>query len=593
MKMNRLPRSNVWILFLISVFILSGIGLYNPGSSVGFDAPPKDQGHTGPRNDGPKPPKPPVAPKPPKDGDPVIITDGNFAYDHQDILIPGKGFGLYVKRYYNSNDLLQGPFGHGWSFMPYINVLEVVKGSEQHAIVRWGNGLRMQYLRNADGTYTGPKGWYYVLSKTASGFTLTHIDQTIFSFDATGKLAAVVNRAGNRLSLSYDGTGRIARIEDTNNRALIFNYDSQRTVQSITDFTGRTVNYAYDDNNNLTGVTDADGGTINYGYDADDNLTTMTDERGKTYLAQTYDTNGRVNKQTYADGTMIFSYNPSLESGGGWSPAFTRLNLNGHLADYYYNADGKVTRIYDRQINKNIYMSYDGNLNLIEFTDPGNNKTVYGYDARGNLISVKNFLNQTTLIEYHPVFNQVTKITYPSGTKVDFEYDAGGALDKVTLPDGTQATYGYSATGVSLTDPDGTTSFTLDQNNYVTAIVDKDGSTTSYTYDAVGNVKTVTDTGGTSSFDYDARDRLLKATDPANQTTNYAYDAHGNLTGVTYPDGTAYSFAYDDYNRLVDPGQSVANMVSPDYNPTVKVRQKIAQTLGKYMPYRFLAGIVP
>ena len=526
----------------------------------------------------------------------MLITDGSFAYDHRDIYIPGKGSALYIQRYYNSGDRIKGPFGYGWSFMPYAQVIETVKGTETYAIVRWGNGVRLDFLKDADGSYTTPAGFYFTLLRTASGFTLTSPENIVHIFDASGKLTAVASGAATLLSFSYDAAGRLSGIEDLNQRALTFVYEGGTfPVKEIRDHAGRTVQYAYDDGNNLRGVTDAAGGTISYGYDDAHNLKTMMDERGNTYVSQNFDaTCDRVTNQISIDGTYNFYYYPSKERGGSFSTAYTDVRRNfSQRTLYYYNTSGKVTRIYDYLTGKNIYMAYDANLNMTEYTDPANKKTTYTYDANGNITSVKNFFNETTVIDYHPVFNTVSKITYPNGQEVVFEYTAGGALSKVTQPDGTEATYTYGTNTVALSEPDGTTTFTFDAFNYVTSITDKDGTTTSYTYDAVGNVRTLMDASGTSSYTYDGKDRLLTATDPANQTTTYGYDAHGNLTTVDYPDGTSHSFSYDGYNRLIDIEQHLGHLVPPTYNSTYRVRQKTGETLGKYAAYRYLAGLLP
>jgi YD repeat-containing protein len=590
-----LPKSKMWIFFFAITFVSAGIWvMWQADSAWSYDAPPKDQGHSGPNNDGPDDPDDDDD-DPPDDGDPVLITNGSFAYDHLDIYIPGKGSALFIHRYYNSKDRIRGPLGYGWSFMPFAQVIETVKGTDEWTIVRWGNGLRLDFLKNNDGSYQTPVGYYYTLLKTASGFKLSSPDLVDFIFDVSGKLTAIMAGTTSILTFTYDSSGRLYKIEDLNQRALTFAYESGTfTVKNITDFSNRTVTYGYDSNNNLLNVTDTAGGTIRYGYDDAHNLTTMTDERGNVYLSQSYDsTYDRVLSQTYSDGTYGFVYYPSKESGGGWSNAYTRVQRNSHYADYYYDGNGKVTRIYDRTISKNIYMTYDANLNLTLYRDPSNKRTAYSYDDKGNLISNTNFLNQITTIDYHPVFNVVSKITYPSSQAVLFDYTAGGALSKVTLPDGAEISYTYGTDSLSVTETDGTTAFVLDAFNYVSSITDKGGSTTSYTYDAVGNVLTMTDSSGTSRFTYDNKDRMLTATDPASQTTTYTYDAHGNLTSVTSPNGTTHSFAYDQYNRMIDADQQLDHLVPASYNPTHNVRRKLSETLSMYAPSRFLIGLIP
>lgn len=66
-------------------------------------------------------------------------------------------------------------------------------------------------------------------------------------------------------------------------------------------------------------------------------------------------------------------------------------------------------------------------------------------------------------------------------------------------------------------------------------MVDPKGGVTDITYSLRGWVSTVVSTppGGTG------------------RTTSYSYDAAGQLTGVTQPDGSTLSYSYDAAHRLV------------------------------------------
>ncbi len=72
---------------------------------------------------------------------------------------------------------------------------------------------------------------------------------------------------------------------------------------------------------------------------------------------------------------------------------------------------------------------------------------------------------------------------------------------------------------------------------------------TSYAYDTLDNLTTVTQGVQTRSFVYDSLKRLTSATNPESGTTSYLYDANGNLKQKTDALGKWLSYNYDALNR--------------------------------------------
>ena len=123
-----------------------------------------------------------------------------------------------------------------------------------------------------------------------------------------------------------------------------------------------------------------------------------------------------------------------------------------------------------------------------------------------------------------------------------YGYDATGQLTQVTLPGGSTITYVYNAAGdrTEVIDGGTTTTYTSNADNEVTQV----GSTT-YTYDANGNLHTVTDSGGTTTYDYNDLNQLVSITAPDNTVTTFQYSPLGFLVGENVG-GT-------QTNYLVDP----------------------------------------
>jgi len=83
----------------------------------------------------------------------------------------------------------------------------------------------------------------------------------------------------------------------------------------------------------------------------------------------------------------------------------------------------------------------------------------------------------------------------------------------------------------------------------------KNGTTTSYTYDSMGNRLTKKQGGVATTYAYDLCNKLLSET-TGSEVTEYAYDALGNLTAKTDSTGVT-TYAYDALNQL-------AEIITPD-----------------------------
>jgi YD repeat-containing protein len=136
-------------------------------------------------------------------------------------------------------------------------------------------------------------------------------------------------------------------------------------------------------------------------------------------------------------------------------------------------------------------------------------------------------------------------------------YDADGQLLRTSYPDGSESSKTYDANGNVLTETDAlnrTTTHSYDPQNRKTQTRHPDQSVESWTYDAEGRELTHTDVlGRTTKKVYDAVGRLIEtihpdstpATDTDNPRTKSVYDAAGRMTQSIDELGRTTTYEYD------------------------------------------------
>jgi RHS repeat-associated protein len=186
---------------------------------------------------------------------------------------------------------------------------------------------------------------------------------------------------------------------------------------------------------------------------------------------------------------------------------------------------------------------------------PGGQTETYGYDAAGNMTSKTDFNGKTTTYTYDDANRLTAKVP-------DASFDAPGVA------------FTYSATGMRLTmtDASGDTAYAYDERD---RLVEKAGpvGTLGYTYDAHGNltaIQSATPGGLSLAYTYDVLNRLQSVTDARAGTTTYGYDAVGNLAGTVYPNGAAVQYEFNALNRLTRlTAQNAQSAVIADYAYTL------------------------
>ena len=147
-----------------------------------------------------------------------------------------------------------------------------------------------------------------------------------------------------------------------------------------------------------------------------------------------------------------------------------------------------------------------------------------------------------------------------------------GRTTSVAPPDGSTATTSYSANSSTLIktviDAAGKKRTLASDGQGRLKKVTEDPSglnySTTYTYDALDNLKTVTQGSQTRTFNYDGLSRTLSAANPESGTTTYTYPVTGALCAgdpsvvCTRKDARSVTttYAYDALNRVTSKSYS-------------------------------------
>ena len=520
-------------------------------------------------------------------GDPVTCYDGHFLEGRTDVYL-ADSLPLQLSRQYRNDFANQLSFGvgasHGYDMYLYlvnpvgytVPEIDLVLGNGESVPFKSTGATNSYQTEIFASTKPGPfygaqiKGNYY------SSFTLTRKDGTVYEFSWYGaRLRTIRDLNGNSLGIARDGSNRITEIATQNDRHVSLKYESvdcSTCVTSATDSLGRQTTYQYDSSGHLTQVTDPSGNITRYTYDTAGRLSVVQDPRytaGQTTqpkVTNVYYTsadgaqlNGRVKKQTYADGTTnSFAY--SFDTNGVIQKTeVTDERGNVRRLEYTPNARiAKETWAVGKAEQQSVTNEWDASTGLLKSsTDTLGRKTAYEYDAAGNATKVTRLAGTANAVStqytYTPTYNRIATITDPLGNVTTLTYDTKGNLTQLKDANGNTKTLGYTAAGQlsSLTNTLGKATQYAYANGDLVQLTDPLGRNVYLSADGAGRRIAVTDPlGNKNTFSYDALDRQVQSQNALGHSIGFAWDGNGNLTQVTDPKTNQHKSTYDSRNAL-------------------------------------------
>lgn len=453
-------------------------------------------------------------------GDPVNLATGNFASEIEFLKLKG-AYPLSLKLSYNSCSDVSGCLGRGWTLGHEIAIALRTDG----AVIHWGDGHDELLYTSGDGSFMGAGALPAVLTKSADGFELSRRNKANLSFDPSGRIIRARDENGNGLDFSYDDAGhhRLQKVASTTGEHIAYRYSDEGSLVSASDSAGRAVSFGYEEGQ-LARVANELGDVVFYEY-RNGLLTAITNPAGIEELANEYDDDARIVRQTFANGSTI---------------------------EYVYDDDRNILRVTERNGSVS---SYERNnlLQTIAATDTrGTARTTY--DTHGRRTSLTDHGGYTTMYHYDDDGN-LTRVDTPDRNWRTMEYDQAGRVTRIELSGREIRRNRYDESGNLVQVWDGlgrTQSFARNASGRPTTIVAADGSETNVVYDAHGNIVRIIDPlGNITSYEYDGLGNVVVATDGKGNRTRFAYDARGNIVGVTDAEGQSRQYAYDKLGNVV------------------------------------------
>ena len=371
-----------------------------------------------------------------------------------------------------------------------------------------------------------------------------------YAYDNAGRLVSSTQRVnGTSTPLTtryyYDADGRVRFVIDPRGQVRETQYDALGNVSSEIGYYAALSAATRD---SLT------GGLLSASLETTLRQTASTALDARTNY--TRNTRGQVLARTTAAGAnTTLHYNAFGEVDFEFT-YFDATNYRRH--DYLYDRRGSLTTTkWDPLgINATELRAYDSFGRLKQVTDARTNVTRFEYDRLGRQIATVDALNVRRRSAYD-AFSRTTSTFDAYNNETKYLYNDATRRVIVTTPEGVSVATEYNRHGETLrvTNTDTTTVYTYDANGALKSASDGLGALENRLYDSVGReIRRENARGVATTFAYDASNRLLSRTvDPTglNLTTSYLFgsDATSQFVDTTEPGGRVTRTRYDQDGR--------------------------------------------
>ncbi|KAF1003130.1 MAG: Protein RhsC [Pseudomonas sp.] len=390
-----------------------------------------------------------------------------------------------------------------------------------------------------------------------------------YTYLSSGDLATITDANNHVTTYSdyYRGVPRSVKFADGG--VMTRTVNATGTVATSVDPLKRTTSYTYDSMDRLSKVTPPKGATsaTSIAYAFSTSNVTQTVKRGGYTRLREFNQLGQLIKQTES-GTSLKSilstatYTPDGQKSFVSIPNYTSASTVGET--YTYDTLGRMLKDTHGD-GTSISASYPSGSNSVVSTDERGNATTTVYAAYGDpAVRQITSITQPGNVVSTIVTDNLGRVTSNSqgGLSRTYAYNASGFLGSKTNPETGTTTYGYDAVGNLKSKQVGASaidSYAYDAADRLLSI--NFGGTTPLTnsYDVGGRLLTQDFAGTNWSYGYDTHDKLtaetLTLTSPAKSYTfGYAYDAVDSLSSITYPSGRVVAYTPDAFGHSTQAG---------------------------------------
>jgi RHS repeat-associated protein len=490
-------------------------------------------------------------------GEPINVATGNMYQSVTDYKTAGQNALSFTRSY---NSMGSSISINGTTVTTLATTLGANWRSEYDAylqLVYSGATLINVYAERSDGriipfylsgsTWVCASDFALTLVQSGSNWTLTDSNGTVETYTSsgtTGTLQSITFRNGYAQTLSYSG-GLLSTVTDSYSRTLTLHY-SGGLLQSVDTPDSTTVTYGYGTSgghNVLTSVsyptTPVTGFTYQY-TDATNptSITNILDGAGQTYATWTYDSQNRATSSkmggTLGANATTLTYNANgsvtVTNALGVADTYTFVYLLGvPKVQHISRASTATTAAAGRGFG------YDWSTGFLHTSSDWNgNVTTYTHNALGLPTSIVEATgygasSRTTTISYDTTFPYLPHQIVRNGLTSTFSYDASGNLLSETDTDTTTTSIPYSTNGQT--------------------------RTMQWTWTATGQLQSIqqprTDVTAKTSYGYTGG-TLTSVTDALSHATNItSYSGGGYPLTIVDPNGVTTTLTWDGGQRLL------------------------------------------
>ena len=406
---------------------------------------------------------------------------------------------------------------------------------------------------------------------------------TVYTYTPAGKVASITDAVGGVRRFEYNAAGELVAQVAPDGARTVREINELGYTVAETDPLGHVTKFVHDGMGRVTEKIDPAGNVWASRYNAADTLVEYTDPTGVLTRVSRDGAAGEITHQDGVGNTATVGFDAlgrvmsSIDPSGAvtsWAYQFltnttTASSGEGDREPVHRQGASESVRVQDPTEN---LVRVPGAHALWTCTDAAGQVSGEVCDAAGRVLRQVSASGAVTEYSYDAC-GRVASVTDADGVMTEYRYDADSRLVAKTRAGVVVESFVYDACGRLLERRAGTKlvgRYAYDAAGRMVRCVDAAWGTRSFSYDACGRVvKAVSGVGGTCFFDYDGAGRLLArrvATSEGFATTSYAYDAVGNVVSVTDPFGAVTKYAYDGAHRCTEVMNPDGSRVSYAYD---------------------------